>query len=54
LAGALAGALHGLSDIPQAMLEALPRRELLDSYLARILEHRARAAAAMNAVPRGS
>ena len=54
LAGALAGALHGLADIPQAMLEALPRRELLESHLARILEHRARAVAAMNAVPRGS
>jgi ADP-ribosylglycohydrolase len=54
LAGALAGGLYGLRGIPQVMLEALRRRDLLEAQLTRLLEHRARAVAAMSAATRNS
>jgi ADP-ribosylglycohydrolase len=52
IAGALAGGVHGLRDVPTPLLGTLQRRELLDEQLTRILGRRSRTPA--EAAPIGS
>jgi ADP-ribosyl-[dinitrogen reductase] hydrolase len=54
LAGAFAGGLHGLRGIPAWVLDPLPRRDLLDQQLTRILVRRARTLAAVTTAQRSS